>query len=352
MRFRIRQMIMLMTAGFLGLTLSSCSKGDSEPDYQKPMEFSGYTARSKTKANGSFVNATELPANQAFGVYVYNTGESTAFEPANIGDYSVFMSDVKVTYTGNGASNPEKYTYSPMRYWPNSKTSNRLTFFAYYPHGGAGITKTGFDDFGFTVQDDPANQVDFMLSDVVPNQMYDATNATTGVVNMSFYHMLTQIRFKGISDAPSGVAIKVTSLSVVDVINSGTLTPDATATASTWAVGTTTATYDLTLKDIDLPNKTVDPSAEAVVIAEDNQTLLMVPQTLSEDAMVEIEYTITTTKPARVITQTQQVPLKSLIEEWARNQQIVYTLNFGIHPIEISADVDDWMDDEYIIIVE
>lgn len=345
MRFSIRQMIKLMTAGFIGLALLSCSKGDSEPDYQKPMGFSGYTARSASKANGSFASGNELPANQAFGVYAYNTGSSTTFDPETT--YPVFMGNVAVTYTGGGASDDTKYTYSPMRYWPNSKESNRLAFFAYYPHNGAGITPAGFADFAFTVQALPANQVDFMLSDVVPNQIYGATNAGTDVVKLSFYHMLTQVRFMAKADAPDGVTVKVTSLKVVDVLNSGTLTPNVEAVSSTWAQGTTTATYDLTLKDVAL---TDEPQA----ITEANQTLLMLPQTLSEDAILEVTYTITTTNPARVITQSQTIALSSSedVKAWNRNQQIVYTLSFGLHPIEFSAKVADWQDDEYIIPVE
>ena len=344
MRLKIRQMIKLMTVGFIGLALLSCSKGDNEPGYEKPMGFSGYTARSATKANGSLATGNELPANQAFGVYAYNTGSSTDFDPATA--YPVFMGNVAVTYTGGGASNSAKYTYSPERYWPNNKENNRLAFFAYYPHNGAGITPAGFDDFAFTVQALPANQVDFMISNVVPNQIYGATNAGTDVVKLSFFHMLTQVRFLALADVVEGATVKVTSLKVVDVLNSGTLTPDVDdATNSTWAQGTTTATYELTLKNMNLTN-------EAQAITADNQTLLMVPQTLSGDAKLVIEYTITTTNPARVITQTQDLYLKGALEEWKRNQQIVYTLNIGLHPIEISATVANWDDDAYILIVE
>ena len=352
MELKIRQMIKLMTVGFLGLALLSCSKGDEQGEYQKPVEFSGYTARSVTKAGGSFVTGTELPSGQSFGVYVYNTGTSAAFDPESISDYSPFMADVQVTYNGGGASNPENYPYV-YRYWPNSEQSNRLAFFAYYPFHGAGITPAGFADFAFTVQDAPANQVDFMLSDLVPNQMYSSTNATVGVVSLKFYHMLTQVRFKGKTDAPAGATVKVTALTLENIINKGTLAPNVSATSSVWTADeTSTADYTVTLKDIALPSTTVDPSAEAVALTEANQTLLLMPQTLSDAAALSITYSIVTTTPARTITETVSVPLKSLLAKWDRNNQIVYTLNIGLHPIEISAKAEDWADDEYIVIVE
>lgn len=349
-------MIKLMSVGLMSLAVLSCSKGDNQIEYQKPMEFSGYTARSVTKSNGSFVSGTELPTNQAFGVYVYNTGSNTTFDPASLSTYGKFMENVKVTYTGGGAANPEKYTYSPKRYWPNSKESNRLAFFAYYPHDGAGITKTGFADFSFTVQDTPADQVDFMLANVLDNQMYGAAGSahtSTDIVDLKFYHMLTMIRFKGKTDAPSGATVKVNSIVLEGIYNKGTLAPDVAAASSVWTVDDTqTADYTVAMKDINLPSTTVDPSAEAVLLAEDNQTLLLLPQTISDVSHITISYTITTTTPARTITETVSLPLKDLIAEWQRNNQIVYTLTIGLHPIEISASAEDWPVDEYIVIVE
>ena len=354
MRLKIRQMIKLMTVGFMALAVLSCSKSDSQPEYQKPLGFSGYTARPASKANASFVQGTELPSGQAFGVYAYNTGTSERFDANSISGYGKFMSDVAVTYNGGGASDPQKYPYSPMRYWPNDKENNRLAFFAYYPYGGVGLTKTGFADFTVTVQDTPASQIDFMLSDVLDNQMYGAAGSahtSTEVVDLKFYHMLTQVRFKGKTDAPAGATVKVTALTLENIINKGTLAPNVSATSSVWTADeTSTADYTVTLKDIALPSTTVDPSAEAVALTEANQTLLLMPQTLK--GVLSITYSITTTTPARTIQETVEIPLNTLLEKWERNNQIVYTLNIGLHPIEISASTTDWADDEYIVIVE
>ena len=124
------------------------------------------------------------------------------------------------------------------------------------------------------------------------------------------------------------------------------------ATASTWTLSTTVADYSLILKDIALPSTAINASAEAVAIAEDNQALLLLPQTLSDDAQLHVTYTITTTNPERTITQTQIIDLKDVIAAWTMNQQIVYTLNIGLHPIEISATLDDWLENAATIIIE
>lgn len=340
----------------MSLAVLSCSKGDNQLEYEKPMEFSGYTARSVTKANGSFVTTTELPTGQAFGVYVYNTGTSERFDPEQLSTYGKFMTDVAVTYNGGGAGSSANYSYSPKRYWPNTKESNRLAFFAYYPHNGAGLTKTGFGDFAFTAQTLPVNQIDFMLADVVANQMYGAAGSahtSTDVVDLKFYHMLTQIRFKGITDAPSGATVKVNSVLLEGLFNKGTLAPDVAAASSVWTVDeTSTDDYSVTMKDIALPSTKVDPTAEAVALADPDQTLLLLPQTISDVSYISITYTITTTSPARTITQTESIPLKSLLAKWERNNQIVYVFTIGLHPIEISASAEDWDEGDYIIIVE
>ncbi len=355
MKLKIRQMIKLMSVGLMSLAVLSCSKGDNQLEYEKPMEFSGYTARSVTKANGSFATGTELPSGQAFGVYVYNTGTSERFDPEQLSTYGKFMTDVAVTYNGGGAGSPANYSYSPKRYWPNDKENNILAFFAYYPHNGAGITRTGFADFTVTIQTDPANQIDFMLADVVDNQVYGAAGSahtSTDVVDLKFSHKLAQIRFKGITDAPSGATVKVTEIKMVNILNSGTLTPDLLGAAPDWTLGTTTDTYTIVPLDVALPSTDADPSAEAVSLVDASKTLLLMPQTLSDESLIQITYTIQTTNPARTIKETVEVPLKSLLEEWKKNNQIVYTLTIGLHPILISASAVDWTDDEYIIIVE
>ena len=362
MRLKIRQMIKLMSLGFIGLALLSCSKGDSEPEYQKPMSFNGYTARSVTKAGDSFVTGTALPSGKAFGVYVYNTGAEADFDPTRVNPedqevvaYDKFMSDVKVTYTSreategdpqgyNPANDPGNYIYTPLRYWPNDKTNNRLAFFAYYPHNGADITRTGFADFTFTVQDAPSNQVDFMLSDVVANQMYGAAGSlhtNTDVVDLKFYHMLTQIRFKGATDAPSDVKVKIDKLELVDIKATGVLKPEIQATNSIWPETelSNDKTFEITLKT-DYESLTLEP----IDIAAANQALLMIPQPLA-NCKLRIKYTITPPAPALTITQSKLLDLSTeTITKWVKNQQIVYTINVGLHFIEFKASAVDWSD--------
>ncbi len=331
------------------LGLFSCNKPQEAVSWQNPMSFSTYTGRSTTKAGDSFVTSAQLPAGKAFTVYAYNTGSAAAFDAASLASYDIYMNGVAVTYTGGDASNPDKYTYSPLRYWPQDGDANHLAFFAYYPSEGAGISGDGFGDFTFTVQAAAADQVDFMLSDVVPGQTY-ASNA--GVVPMVFHHTLSQIRFKGITDAPAGATVKITAVELKDIISEGILAADATAMASIWVPSTTLSDFSIAVGDIALPSTAVDASAEAVAIAEDDQALLMLPQSLSDEAKLNVTYSITTTSPARTITQTQVIDLKDAIAAWTMNQQIVYTLNIGLHPIEISASLADWIENAATIIIE
>ncbi|MBR6465961.1 MAG: fimbrillin family protein [Bacteroidales bacterium] len=354
MRFSIGQVKRLAALLLFGLLALSCSKGSAteEIEYQKQLSFSGYTARSVTKAGDTFVSTTELPGGKSFGVYAYNTGSSTTFVPANIGDYTVFMSNVAVTYNGSGASTPTNYTYSPLRYWPNTKESNRLAFFAYYPYGGAGITGfSGYGSFTFEVQTAAASQVDFMISDVEANQMYGSATGGTDIEKLKFYHMLTQVRFKGITDAPTGATVKINSLKLTGIVKKGVLAQAVSAASSTWTPESETDTYTITLKNINLPSNYSDATVEAADIAEANQTLLLLPQTLSSTAKMVVNYTITTTNPARTITEEKELPLNTAIPTWTRNQQIVYTLNIGLNPIEFTAQVVDWSGSDQIVIV-
>ena len=155
------------------LTLASCAKIDTfDPkpamDDERPMiGFTSYTPRSLTKANDTYVSGTTLVENKQFAVYGWQTTGS--FLTATPGT-PAFMNPAVVTWTGDNTDG-DANTYSPTRYWPSGDSPSRLSFTAYYPYGGAGITAPTFSNsvgtYAFTAQSTPATMVDFCVADVV-----------------------------------------------------------------------------------------------------------------------------------------------------------------------------------------
>ena len=152
------------------VAFASCSKNETAPVQDKVLGFNAYTGRTVTKADASLIDkgTTTLLDGSKFVVYAYNTGSVAWAKSVS----NVFMNNVTVTYAGGGATDPEKYTYSPLRYWPNDEANNKLTFFAYYPQGGTGITAAtnGWGAYQFEAQTDPKNMIDFCMSQVAADQ--------------------------------------------------------------------------------------------------------------------------------------------------------------------------------------
>ena len=341
MKMTFKSIFKLMSVGFISLAVLSCSKSDTEPVQEKALGFNTYTGRAVSKADASFIGkgSTALLDNSKFVVYAYNTGSAAWNGTAT----NVFMNAVTVTYAGGAPTDPEKYTYSPLRYWPNDEANNKLSFFAYYPQGGTGITaaNNGWGAYTFTAQTDPKNMVDFLVSEVAPDQTYSATNSKKpGVVNMKFYHTLTIVKFKVKTDKEyTGTTITLKSISLAGVNTVGTLTPANTTSA--WSAQGTPATFNV------FPEGTKALNTTAVFVptgTEKDDAYLMSPQRLSDDVVATITYTVQTEGDAAT-TNTATVKLNtSDVKAWEMNKNIVYTFVVGLKPIQFIAEVNDWDD--------
>ena len=306
----------MILAAVAALTLASCAKIETIPTNtvaeNAPIGFTNYTPRSLTKANDTYVASTSLVNGKQFAVYGWSTAYGS-FLDVNPGTPN-FMNPAVVTYnddTTTGQGNG----YSPVRYWPSGDEPENLSFTAYYPYGGAGITaptfSTGVGSYAFTAQGTPAAMVDFCVADVINDQTYGHTNKTasgySGTVNMPFKHMLTkvQFKFKAASDVANTTVIELVDAKLENVKTTGTLNATYTKNASPAvnALGTTAYAWASVAKestpkvyDITVSNSTLhsaNPESSSVVVlsttettVEDADIFLMIPQNMvaSSDA--------------------------------------------------------------------
>lgn len=330
------------------VAFASCSKNDQPEQREAAIAFSSYTGRAISKADGSFIGkeSTELPANSKFAVWAYNTGK-TAWNDGPV--TNVFMNNVEVTYAGQGKADPSKYTYTPLRYWPNDEANNKLSFFAYYPAGGTGITAptNGWGAYTFTAQTTPATMVDFLFSEVAADQTYTHTNSqVNGVVNMKFHHALSMVKFKVNTDKEyANTTIKLVSIKVAGVKTVGTFTPQTASPYGDWDGQTTAADFNVYAGT----PKTLTTTAEFLPTGtEATDAYLMVPQDLGADVIATITYSVKTgedaevTNIANVVLNTAKDKNNVAINKWKMNQNTVYTFTVGLKPIEFIAEVFDW----------
>lgn len=332
------------------MVFASCSKNDQPEQREAAIAFSSYTGRAISKADaGSFIGkgSTALLDNSKFAVYAYATG-ADAFDGTNTSN--VFMNNVEVTYAGGGADVETNYTYSPLRYWPNDEANNKLSFFATYPYGGTGISGSGFGAYTFTAQTDPAAMVDFIVSEVAPDQVYSRTNSgKKGVVKMKFHHALSMVKFKVNTDADyatDGTVITLKSIKVAAVNTVGTVTPTFASGATTFAWSAQGTPAEFTVFS---GSQALDETAVTVPTGtEADDAYLMVPQELSDNVKVTVVYTVKTDSDAE-IENTAEIVLntaldssKNPITAWNMNQNTVYTFTVGLKPIQFIAQVLDW----------
>ena len=152
------------------LLLGACSGEESKnglPQENLPIGFSGVITM--TRGTGKFATAGEL---KNVGVFAYFThgkfNENTAIPN--------FMYNQLVEKQQDEGT----WSYSPVKFWPDNSTTDKISFFAYAPYvnevenGYLSFqdegTASGFPVLGYTVPIAVNNQIDFLAATPVMNQ--------------------------------------------------------------------------------------------------------------------------------------------------------------------------------------
>lgn len=328
----------ILFAGAAVLALAACSKNEVVETNDHAIGFSNYIPKTVTgRADATFVNGNDLVSGQEFVVYGYNQKAadfSTTLNPT-------FMPGVQVTYKGgNTLETAGNNTYSPTRYWPKDESNNKLAFYAYYPVSSyiQPTVTEGLGKYVVTVDTDPSKNVDFLVADLVKDQVYSSTN---GTVMLNFRHQLAKVQFlvnTNVTDENTKVTLK--SLTVQKVKTTGTLTPAYGEYFSTAWSGQATPK--------DFPVYSSDMSLDATAVIKDiAHTYLMVPQTLGDEVVATVVYTYQTGND-EAVTNTVNVELNDIVSgdaaitSWEKNNYIVYTFTIGLQPIKFAATVSAW----------
>ena len=83
--------------------------------------------------------------------------------------------------------------YSPVKFWPDNSTTDKISFFAYAPHNATGVTPSnaiqkGYPSFTYTTPTAEADQVDLLAATPIINQ-------NGGSVDFKMQHALTKVVF-------------------------------------------------------------------------------------------------------------------------------------------------------------
>ena len=217
------------------------------------------------------------------------------------------------------------FTNNSNARWPIGST---VSFHAYAPHSSAdksmltyGVDKdnvqTQITYTASTTADDIINQPDLIVAtNTGSRQLSDADDA----VQLDFHHALTAVSFaidKDLADVV-GQGGKMTSVTLKGIPNKGNCNLSVSATANVptaaWTIGNGTGEYTF-----DLSNANIVVGDKDQALTSDNQTLMMIPQTLPEGAELCFNLDMNGT------TQEWKVPLKG--QAWEAGKSIIYKLS-------------------------
>ena len=203
---------------------------------------------------------------------------------------SLFMDNVKVAKSSSGTS----WCATPTYYWP-ILPDKTLTFYAYAPYNedadSSSLVYSEEEGRGqwnmiirHTVPQDPASHSDLCIARNLEGKTKDDSGEP---VELDFSHTLSSVTFAAnyIGTPPEGCVLRISELSLSNIMSSGTLT--VTPDASVWSDLNTPTTikmtkYNQTLNNVDVPERNDDNNNHMPFVTEKGEAYL-IPQIINSN---------------------------------------------------------------------
>lgn len=276
----------------------------------------GFTAKTSAITKSIYHNQT-FSTNEMFDVWGFysNQGDFSEFSETST---SNFMGGLTMEWTTDSSNSVQSawrsrnYRY----YWP---VSGKVGFYALYPAGIANVSAPQYRGNGLQIDNytiDMTNKfTDLMYA-------YQVGSVDSHVLSIDFKHALAQIEFMVQLDAPSSdYTLSITEIDIQNVDLSAQFNYVQSQDVCKW----TNNTYNQT--DV------IKYSDNYVMLTDEVKTyasaMVMMPQTLSSETSVRIEYKMV--DPDGNITWGETIEqLVSLQNEWKVSTKYSYLLNFSI----------------------
>lgn len=279
-----------------------------------------------------------------------------------------YMTGTKIVNSGTTGSPTWDYAdEKDVRYWPNTGT---LDFYALSPatiddtavsyghsFGDNGLSITYTADDEYSTENSKAN-TDVMYAVAGPQ--------SSGVVNLQFHHILSQVMFKAKTEAVNDFVVNINQIKICNVRTTGTISLCTTETPiNNWVMGDETKSY------VVVTGKSLEINSSTTATGINLETpLLMVPQGLTAwvpgDSNINSEEVKSYLAIKCKIKQAGQYLVGSdagyteiyvpFGTEWQSGKRYTYTLTFGggydsegnpiLKPITFTAEVEEWVDVE------
>lgn len=339
----MKKVVLFMTSAML--LFAGCAKEELTSEPQE-IGFRAYNFKQTKAPIESAVYGTDAPNFKVFaallreGNYLTNFASSESYFSTEVAYDGADAYKIWRPWTGNAFI---KY------YWP---MAGSLTFVAVSPataesafaNQTATLTVTDFSS-STTV----AEQADLMYSKIADavnlNANTEPYNNGVKGVPVVFNHALAQVRFMAVNNDHPANTVQIDKIQITNVANKGTLTvvKDAASNESGSVNGwVATTADDATFVSLSSPSFVLDEDAEALGLP-----LMIIPQTLADDIMLEVTYTMTQIN-GEDVPDTQKTVSKNLSEvvgtQLNANKKYTITLAIGADEILFSPSIVEWSD--------
>lgn len=372
--------LMVMAA----LSLAGCSQNEimeTNPDTHREIGFGVYTG---TQTRGLVTDNSTTNGVTANGLKVTDKGFGIlaclgATDYPNGSKYP-FMNNTQATWS------TDKWTYSPVKYWPNNAT-DKISFFAYAPYAGtngtngiSALTTTygstpNLPTLTFELQNNQKDMVDLVVSEAkagTNGTINQTSTTTTAAVGFNFKHVLSRVSMKAktSADITSNALTKV-YITGVSIEHSSKLNSQATLNMynHNWSASTTylPVSYPLVkaasngilnFQSVTFGGFThsdaidISTNKDGVALFPNNQYLFFIPVNNTSgtatlgDVSVKITYIIVTKASAtgtEVSTSTDTKTAQLPVGAFKRGKAYEYTFTITLNEIKVSVTaVEDW----------
>ena len=297
-----------------------------------------------TKASSDFADGAQIGV---FGYYHDGNGSNNgSWEADGSNNIPDFMYNQLVE---KGSSS---WTYSPIKYWPNetggttSAHIDKLSFWGYYPHNGAGIEflktdstdaftneSSGLPRIRYTQSNN--GQLDLMTSDLEKDlYKHDSDghgNLNNGEVAFDFHHRLSSVAFQAriADDVPASQTIKITKIEILSSYGKGILSQTPATTPGNDDTISWGSYSDEISGGIQVFSNTAGMPLTTTPAACGDPGLI-IPQPLHHDDTgndVLVRVSFTQSSGAASMTRVSSIKVsKDAVTAWAANKKYVYTL--------------------------
>lgn len=343
----------LFFVALAGVALASCVKNDVEVPETKNVKIGFASPVLYQNIDTKATVYGEIGSHKYTGsetIYTYPREEKfRIFAVEHTGNLVSWDSAIKTAFNGQSISyNSSLDAWVPLKsdgsfyYWPDNE---KMSFAAMSPAEldvtGAAVnySSTGLSVTDFAISDSPETQYDLLYSERAVNQtasnMVDGADYYSGIP-ITFKHALSSIHFSLKTDVTETVLLK--SITLKNAQNMGNFNENYNETSLTrspeWIIdeASQAKSYTSFTGSVEFP---LNPQYVSALAANDgtndddeSHPLLMLPQTLGDNVVVEVVYTVGGEQKTRTV-QLNQYPAEDPITEWEVGTKYTYRLFYS-----------------------